>query len=165
MSATMKAPPKIRSALKHLHRIGSAALQPTKMVDPTQKRQKWAKPIVSRRIAADLRKKAIREGTFGSYDSTNGIGWDPVWDAKTITRGDDGKRIDICSNGKLPWMQIRPPKETKRVRTREARAVKIEKLLEVADDKILQHKLDLEERKPKPGIENTIKKMIEKARK
>lgn len=165
MSAVAKAPPKIRSALKHLHKHGAAALHPTKRVDPNVKRQKWLRPIVSKRIAADLRKKAIKQGTFGSYDPTNGIGWDSSWDVKTVARGDDGGRIEICSNGKLPWMQIRPPKETKRERTRETRAVKIEKLLEVADDKILQHKLDLEERKPVPGIENKIKKIIERSRK
>ena len=145
----MSSQTKIRSALKQLHKYGADALRPHKVVDPTQKRQKWKRPIVSKRVAATLRKQAIRDGVFGSYDPNTGIGWDPQWDIDSTT----------TESNQLPWMQIRPHKETKRERTREDRAVKIETLLEGADDKILQYRIAQREKKPERGIEVLLKKM------
>ena len=137
---------RIPSALKHLHTLGVDALRATKIINPAVKRQKWKKPVVSKRIANTLRKTAIRNGTYGSYDPEAGVGWDPKWD-------------EDIQNGKINWMQIRPPKETKRERTREERAIKIEKLLEGADGKIVAYKLARLEKKPVPGIQNVLKRM------
>jgi hypothetical protein len=137
---------RIPSALQHLHKLGADALKPTKIIDTTRKQQRWKKPVVSKRIAKTLRKTALRNGTYGSYDHENGVGWDPSWD-------------EDARSGKINWMQIRPPKETKRERTREARATKIENLLEGADDKIAAFKLEQLKKKPEPGIESVLKRM------
>lgn len=40
----------------------------------------WRSPRISARRAAQMRKEAIRNGTYGSYDPETGIGWDPSWD-------------------------------------------------------------------------------------
>jgi len=135
----------VRSALRHLQKYGVEALLPHKQ--PGSKN--WDKPRISNRVAADLRKKAIREGTFGSFDTTTYTGWDPKWDA-SIKQGGGG----------INWMQIRRPKETKRERIREARAVKIESLLAQADQKIADYKIERREKKPEPGIVHTIKNMM-----
>ena len=97
----------------------------------------------------------MREGVFGSYDPNTGKGWDPQWDIDSST---------TVSN-QLPWMQIRPHKETKRERTREDRAVRIETLLESADDKILQHRIAQREKRPERGIEVLLKKITDASRK
>jgi len=150
MSQVIKAAP-IRSALKKLHVQGIAALQAQPIPDPTSSRQRWKRPIVSRRIANDLRKKAIREGTYGSYDATQGIGWDQSWDEGLF---------GVKNVGNVNWMEIRGFKETKRERTRESRAMRIEGLLEVADDKIVEFRQKRRDSKPEGGIENVIKRMI-----
>lgn len=134
----------VRSALRHLQKYGAEALLPHKQPDSKH----WYKPRISKRVAADLRKKAIREGTFGSFDSTTYTGWDPKWDV--MNQGGGG----------INWMQIRRPKETKRERIREARAVKIENLLAQSDQKIADYKIDRRSKKPEPGIVNTIKNMM-----
>jgi len=131
---------------------------------------------VSKRVARTYRKKAIRDGTFGTYDAENGIGWDASWDvglfakkrsrdlsASSALDGTDTNDVELLSganHGNLPWMELRPHKETKRERTREARAKKIEDLLLLADEKILEYRLAQKEKKPLPGIENLIKKMM-----
>ena len=151
MSHAMKIGKPIRSALKHLHAKGITALQPEKIFDPNSTRQRWKKPIVSKRIAKDLRKKSIREGTYGSYDAEKGLGWDPSWDEGLF----GGKNV-----GKVNWMEFRGFKETKRERTRESRAKRIEDLLEVADEKIVEFRQKNRESKPEGGIENVIKRMM-----
>jgi hypothetical protein len=142
--------PPIRGALKKLYTKGAAALLPEKIVDETSTRQRWKKPIVSRRIANDLRKKSIKEGTYGSYDPQLGIGWDPAWDQGLFR----GKNV-----GNVNWMEVRGFKDTKRERTRESRALRIEGLLDGADDKIAEYRLKQKESKPEGGIEHIIKRM------
>ena len=141
-NVTKRVPPALRKLYEH----GADALRPKKIVDPKVKRQRWMKPMVSKRIAKTLRKTAQRNGTYGTYDPETGIGWDPSWDI------DSGSR-------KINWMQIRPPKETKRERTREERATKIEKLVEEANDKIAAYKIEQINKKPEPGIENLLKRL------
>ena len=166
---------KIPAALRHLQKYGADALKPSRIIDelPT-KRQRWAKPLVSKRVANTLRKKAMRNGTFGSYDALTGIGWDKSWDVDTFTADDTNasnasntsiQEGQVPSNKheintkQVPWMTIRPMKETKRERTREARAKKIEDMVSMADDKILEYRLNEKAKKPTPGVENTIKKL------
>lgn len=149
--------PRIRGALKKLYTKGAAALLPEKIVPEenaiNQHRQRWRKPIVSRRIANDLRKKAIREGTYGSYDESTGIGWDSSWDQGLV-----GKRSE-SHVGKIQWMEVRGFKDSKRERNRENRAVRIESLLDGADQKIVEYRLQQKEKKPEGGIEQIIKRM------
>ena len=163
----------MRSALRKLCRHGVEALRPQRVND------KWRKPAISKRIASDVRKTAIRNGTFGQFDSATGIGWDPAWDAPEskksiaineliggggdITAEEAVESIFAASNSGA-IQSIRPPKETKRERTRESRAQKIEKLLEVADEKIEEYRLELESQKPKPGIEEEFKAALKASR-
>lgn len=158
---------KVPAALRNLHRFGADALKPSIVSNddtgitsqhPLNKRQIWRKPLVSKRVAKTLRKKAIQGGTYGSYDATNGIGWDANWDIP-------GTSTSTATNGNnIAWMKIRPHKETKRERTREARAKKIEDMLITSDDKILDYRLAEREKKPEPGIESLIKEMVKKSR-
>jgi len=64
----------MRSALRQLCRHGIEALRPQKVND------RWRKPVISKRVAADLRKLALKSGTYGSFDVETGLGWDPTWD-------------------------------------------------------------------------------------
>jgi len=139
----------MRSALRKLCQHGIEALRPQRVND------RWRKPMVSRRVAADLRKAAIRSGTYGTFDAETGIGWDPIWDSPQRRRGVD----EILGSNQSKIHSIRPPKEHKHDRTREARAQQIEALLAQADDKIEEFRLEIEAKKPKPGIEEVFKKM------
>ena len=126
----------MRSAAKWLCRVGEEALKPQRVMDS------WRKPRVSKRVAGVLRKQAIKEGTFGSFDVETGKGWDPKWDSLRQTG----------------TMQLRPPKLTARQRTREQRASKIEKLMEDMDEKIDAHyKKKRESRTKERSFENWYK--------
>ncbi|CAM9305749.1 unnamed protein product [Discosporangium mesarthrocarpum] len=92
--------------MNRLVRFGAQALLPKKSGE------KWLSPIVSRRVGNVLRKKAIREGTYGSvlYKEGKPIGgWDPSWDVHPPP---------------APFVG-RPPKLHKNQRTRAERADKI----------------------------------------
>jgi hypothetical protein len=64
---------KIPRALRLLAAHGGAALR------PSLDKGKYIAPLVPRRIAADVRKRAIVQGTYGSFSLPVG-GWDPAWD-------------------------------------------------------------------------------------
>jgi len=140
----------IRSALIKLHERGAAALKPTKHPIEGRRRPQWRRPVVSKRVANDLRKKSIREGTYGTYDAEKGIGWDSKWDEGLY----GGKNV-----GKVNWMEVRGFKETKRERTRESRSKRIDGLLDNADDKIAEFRQKNRESKPEGGIENVFKRL------
>lgn len=163
----------MRSALRKLCQQGVEALRPQKV------NEKWRKPAISRRVAGDLRKAAIRAGTYGKFDAETGVGWDPAWDAperrhplldaSSAVGGDDDASSEMLDSillktNKGAIQSIRPPKETKRERTREARAQKIENLLKGADDKIEEYRKELEANKPKPGIEEEFKRAMKGSR-
>lgn len=172
----------MRSALRQLCRHGVEALRPQKVND------KWRKPVISKRVAADLRKLALRSGTYGSFDVETGLGWDPTWDtpdrrssgmmgSATSTVDIDGATTDDDNNPSdeslvnndisLPLavgsnvgsiQSIRPPKGHKRERTREMRAKKIEDLVAKADERIEEYRLEREKNRPLPGIEEEFKR-------
>lgn len=126
----------MRSAAKWLCRVGEEALKPQRVNDC------WRKPRVSKRIAGVLRKQAIKEGTFGSFNIETGKGWDPKWDSLRQTG----------------TMELRPPKLHSRQRTREQRATKIDNLMEDMDEKIDAHYDKLKEsRKKERTFENWYK--------
>ena len=126
------------SAVRWLCRLGAEALKP-QFVENS-----WQKPKISRRVAAVLRKHAVVEGSYGSFDPETGKGWDPKWDELR----------------QIGTMQLRPPKLTKRQRTRETRALKIEGLLEGMDKKIDDHYRKVREKKTKVrSFENLYKKL------
>mmetsp|Transcript_7435 Transcript_7435/g.16853 ORF Transcript_7435/g.16853 Transcript_7435/m.16853 type:complete len:171 (+) Transcript_7435:82-594(+) len=168
----------MRSALRQLCRHGIEALRPQK------NNAKWRPPVISKRVAADLRKMAIRNGTYGKFDTETGIGWDPVWDApKTKVAKNDILLANINNNNTAEEdtdmavvddlltmgsnqggiQSIRPPKGHKRERTRESRAQKIENLLAQADEKIEEYRLEREGKKPKPGIAEEFKRIAKKS--
>mmetsp|Transcript_1265 Transcript_1265/g.1747 ORF Transcript_1265/g.1747 Transcript_1265/m.1747 type:complete len:163 (-) Transcript_1265:76-564(-) len=161
----------MRSAVRKLCQQGVEALRPQKV------NEKWRRPAISRRVAGDLRKAAIRAGTYGKFDAETGVGWDPAWDAPerrhplldaaSAAGGDvSNEMLDsiLLKTNKGAIQSIRPPKETKRERTREARAQKIENLLKGADDKIEEYRKELEANKPKPGIEEEFKQAMKGSR-
>ncbi len=138
-------------------------------------------------MAADLRKVALRNGTYGKFDPVLGVGWDPAWDtpvrtkreklefANAVTKNSAGidenetaaatlidNLLSIGSN-KGAIESIRPPKEHKRDRTRESRAQKIEALVAQADEKIEEYRIEQEGKKPKPGIEEEFKRAVKGA--
>lgn len=162
----------MRSALRQLCTHGIEALRPQKI------NNKWRKPAVSPRVAADLRKLAIRSGTYGTFDSNTGVGWDPLWDAPrakskpVVSSSGDGdadnaslENVQVGGNyGGIQLTLLRPPKETKRQRTREARAQKIETLMEGMPERIEEYRKEREARKPKSGIEEEFKRALKGAR-
>ena len=160
----------MRSALRQLCTHGIEALRPQKV------NNKWRKPAISPRVAADLRKASIRAGTYGSFDADTGIGWDPLWDAPKakpiplITNNNTNGEEEVQyankggNYGGIQLTLLRPPKDTKRQRTREARAQKIEALVEKMDEKIEEFRLEKESKKPPPGIEEEFKRYMKGSR-
>ena len=138
MSAAPPATARFRSAIRMLQKHGEVAMKPQFV------NEKWRSPIVSKRVVAVIRKHAIKDGTYGAFNPETGKGWDPMWD----------------NPGKIKT--LRKPRETKRERTREARAVRIENLLETADENIEKYRLEKEAAKPDKGIEYWVKQITKK---
>ena len=120
----------MRAALRHLCQHGENALKPQKVVQKAvtsfdnhiakPAREVWKRPKISKRVANDLRKTAIKNGTYGSFCSTSGVGWEPEWDLVLQQH-----RYEVNRFGR-----IQPSKETSRERSREDRALKLEQNLE-----------------------------------
>mmetsp|Transcript_24809 Transcript_24809/g.46337 ORF Transcript_24809/g.46337 Transcript_24809/m.46337 type:complete len:161 (+) Transcript_24809:408-890(+) len=123
----------MRAALRHLCQHGAEALKPKKVnskpVAALQdfyvakpSREVWHRPLVSKRVANDIRKQAIRDGTYGTFDADNGIGWEPSWDL--ILHSNRHKSPRVAAD-------IQPPKKiTKRIQHRQERAQTIEQNLQ-----------------------------------
>lgn len=101
------------------------------------------------------------------------MGWDPLWDhaakAKAVEIKNNSSGDIMMENkggnyGGIQLTLLRPPKETKRQRNREARAQKIEKLMEGMDQRIEEFRLEKEAKKPPPGIEEEFKKYMKSSR-
>ena len=119
----------MRAALRHLCQHGAEALKPQKawskhiqapngfVAKPS--REIWRRPRISKRVANDLRKAAIRQGTYGSFHATTGEGWDPTWD------------LVLKSNRHYSERPVRQPsKKTAKQRTRQDRAAKLQQNLQ-----------------------------------
>eukprot|EP00593_Proboscia_inermis_P009928 CAMPEP_0171326588 /NCGR_PEP_ID=MMETSP0816-20121228/117549_1 /TAXON_ID=420281 /ORGANISM="Proboscia inermis, Strain CCAP1064/1" /LENGTH=147 /DNA_ID=CAMNT_0011826097 /DNA_START=546 /DNA_END=989 /DNA_ORIENTATION=+ len=121
-------------SVRRLMQHGEEALKPQFV------NEMWRGPMVNPRKANAIRKEAMADGTYGTFDVTTGIGWDAAWDRPQ----------------KLP--SVRPFKGHKRERTREARAQRIEGLMEDMDDKIQDYRDAFVASKPETeGFENMIK--------
>ena len=106
-------------------------------------------PKVSKRVGNDLRKQALKEGTYGSFDSVAGVGWDPSWDFAL-----KATQYQVSRFG-----GIRPNKRTSRERTREERAQKLEKNLETRLDKMEEYYVNKEKLRVKDeSFEATFKR-------
>ena len=146
------------SSIRKLCKFGVEALKPQFV------NNKWRPAAVNQRKAARIRKTAVVEGTYGHFDKETGIGWDPSWDK------DQWKFNKSSNDEKKPFLdgaaatgnnigRLQPPKETKRQRTRETRAVKIETLLEGMDERIERYREELKNKKPPGGIVNDFKRL------
>jgi hypothetical protein len=147
--------PRFRSALKKLSQHGGAALQPQKFVvgdesEQTNKLERWRKPKISKRVANVLRKQAVANGVYGSFDASSGIGWDPAWDVE-LEKGRPG------GQGRY---KLRVPKQKTHQRTREQRAVNIEKKMEGMDERIEEYYQEKQAAKPAKTFENTVKNLM-----
>jgi hypothetical protein len=118
----------MRAALRHLCQYGVDALMPTQTKSKVvavgsyvakSSRDIWHRPLISKRVANDIRKQAIRGGTYGSFDNITGMGWEPTWDLVLYSNRYQAQRIG----------NLKPSKKTKRQRNREERAKKLEENL------------------------------------
>ena len=149
-SAAGTAAPRLSAAMRKLCQQGVEALKP-KLIHNSNTRNPthWNPPAINKRRASVMRKKSIQEGTFGSFDATTGKGWDPAWDME-LAKGNALK-----GTGRY---RLRPSKKTKRERTREQRAQKIEKNLEDMDEQIAQYYYEKSQDKPVKNFEYYFKK-------
>ena len=134
----------MRAAIRHLCEKGAEALKPQKILRPALQIEShvaqpakhiWRSPIVSKRVANTLRKKALRDGTYGSFDTETGAGWEPSWDLVLKS-----SKYKVSRYG-----GILPPKKTSRERSREERAQKLEEQLETRLEKIEEYYAEKEE--------------------
>lgn len=149
--AVAAAVPRFRSAVRKLSQHGVQALQPQLQVtgEAAQDRT-WRPPAISGRIASVIRKQAIKDGTFGSFNSETGAGWEPQWDvelAKARSKGAGRYRQGVH-------------KHAGRVRTREKRAQRLEANMEGMDDRIEEYYAKKSSQKPKKSFENLYKKLM-----
>lgn len=150
---------KLSAVLRNLCNHGVEALKPQLIKNSkTRRKTHWNPPAVSKRAANVIRKQAIQQGTYGSFDSTTGIGWDPKWDIELANTNGNGHNGYINSGR----YNIRPSKTTKRVRTREQRAQKIEQNMKTMDEKIDQYYTEKSEQKPIKDFEYYYKKHTRK---
>lgn len=141
--------PRFHSALKKLADRGVEALKPQRVVYAADK-VVWRGPAISNRIASVLRKTAIRDGSYGSFDTQTLKGWDAQWDI-------DLEIAKPRGNGRH---RLRVPNKTGRQRTREARAVKIEKNMEGMHERIEEFYAEKQASKPAESFENMYKKLM-----
>ena len=107
---------------------------------------KYVAPLVPKRMAANQRKRAIADGTFGSFSLENG-GWDPEWD--TPRKQFITKRL----------------KGHKRERDRESRANKVTIAMQGMPERFEKMRMDNEARKPKQDIAFMFRRVAEIAKK
>jgi hypothetical protein len=149
--AQQAATPRFQSALRKLSRHGVDALKPALVAaENPMKDDRWRPPAISNRVAKVLRKQAIRDGTYGSFQEAVG-GWDPAWDVELA-------RVKPAGQGRLP--QNRVPKKPKYQRTREARALKIESKMEGMDERMDAYHVDKHGAKPARTFENLHKSLM-----
>jgi hypothetical protein len=146
-----KGNPRFQSALKKLAVQGSAALKP-QLVQSQDKAtgSHWKPALISNRVASVLRKQAVQEGTYGSFNTETLRGWDTQWDVDLATIRSQG-------SGRI---KLRPPNKTSRQRTREKRATKIETTMQDMDVRIEAYYQEKRNAKPAKTFENNYKQQM-----
>ncbi|GKY97288.1 hypothetical protein MPSEU_000687200 [Mayamaea pseudoterrestris] len=143
--------PRFKSALKKLAVQGSEALKPQHVPSADMaSRSHWKPALISNRIASVLRKQAVREGTYGSFNTETLTGWDAQWDVELASIRSQG-------SGRI---QIRPPNKTSRQRTREKRATKIETTMQDMNERIESYYQEKHSAKPAKTFENNYKQQM-----
>jgi hypothetical protein len=150
----------MRSALRHLCQHGAEALKPQKVVTPAIQvgsfiakppREVWRRPLLGKRVAKTIRKLALQEGTYGTFDVQDGSGWDPTWDVVLYSNRYHATRFGA----------IQPPKKTSRQRNREDRAKKLEQTLEGREEAMDKYYTEKEEsRVQDKSFEARFKRML-----
>jgi hypothetical protein len=111
----------------------------------------WRSPVISKRKANVMRKQAIADGVYGTFNAETGVGWDATWDVELAKSKQGGGR------GRY---RMSVPKKTKRNRIREERAVKIEMKLQGMDERIDDYYRAKHAKKPEPTFENKYKELM-----
>ena len=127
---------KLPRAIRLLSQHGDAALR------ASLEKGKYIKPMIPKRIAANARKRAIRDGTYGTFEPGVG-GWDPAWDT---TR---------------KMFLLKPYKGHVRERNRPDRAKKVTTAMEGMPARFEQLAKDVESRKPKKDIAYMFRRVAE----
>ena len=109
-------------------------------MQPSIERGKYIAPKVSRRVAANVRKRALVEGTFGTFSAEEG-GWDPQWDSPR------------------KMFMMRPFKGHARERNREVRAKKITDAMATMPERLSNLDKEVASRRPKKDIAFMFKKL------
>jgi hypothetical protein len=150
----------MRSAVRHLIQNGVEALKPQRIESKAVQvgnqyiakpvKIVWRRPVVSKRVANVIRKQALREGTYGIFDSNTGLGWDPQWDLA----------LNVNQYKVTRFGGIQPSKKTSRERSRAERAMKIQDNLETRLEKMEEYYSGREEsRVQEKGFEETFKRL------
>jgi hypothetical protein len=103
------------------------------------KERVWHPAMIPSRHIAVLRKRAIRTGTYGTFDPVSGEGWDEEWDVKLAM--EHPRR-----QGR--YMFLRVPKQTAQQRSREQRALNIEAKMEGMDSRMEELQASKHRNKP-----------------
>jgi hypothetical protein len=102
-----------------------------KALRPVLESGRYVAPLVPRRLAANIRRRAMVEGTFGSFSKETGVGWDPEWDVPR------------------KMFMLRAPRGHLRDRKRPERAEKVTQAMKGMDDRIATLQREVRERAPK----------------
>lgn len=137
---------RFRRPLQQLAEKGIDALKPQLSAETGR----WSPPVISNRIAKEIRKQAVRDGSFGNFDSQNLMGWDAAWDMELAMSKRSGSRHH----------RLRKPKTTTRVRNREERAQHIESAMKNMNQRMDQYWSEKQEKKPAKTIENMYKDLM-----
>ena len=117
--------------------LKASAAEARAMMQPSCVDGKWKRPLISKRQASEVRKQAMLNGTFGSWNPGQG-GWLPEWDPKP----------------KL--LVMKPPKQHKHFRTREERVAKIQKAMDAMPQKLAEMKKVQKAARPLKGLEKFL---------
>ena len=104
---------------------------------------KYIAPLVPRRLAANIRKRSIILGTFGSFSPETGVGWDPEWDTPR------------------KMFMIKAPRGHLRDRKRPERAEKVTIAMKGMEDRFAKLEQEVRDRKPKKDIAYMFKRVAE----
>jgi hypothetical protein len=161
-AASEATPQRFRGARKRLQQHGVQALLPSSQAKfqdnpdidisslPSSERS-WYPPALSKRKAAMLRKEAIRDGTYGSFDVEKGTGWDSAWDVELAKAN---------PRGLGRYNALRIPKKSAQRRSREERAKNIEAKMEGMDERMEELQAEKHRNKPTQSFENRYKELM-----